>query len=111
MYLEMIAVVICFIGVVAVFIDILSILFNMSAGFAISMFPVALSVLIFGLLLLYASLKRKWNAETRWDIEAAREDSAFLEALRKLAALSENRNKHMMEYAKRHGKVERGLVT
>lgn len=57
-------------------------------------------------LVYYARRKNTHSKKMNIDLEAAREDSTFLEALRKLAAVSESENVYSNEYVKRLEELE-----
>jgi hypothetical protein len=55
-------------------------------------------------------LRRKRSAYIGLDVEVARNDSRFLEALRRLAALSDSGEKETDEYRQRVDAVETALM-
>jgi hypothetical protein len=107
LFWEMVSFAIIFFGVVAVIIDVGFILLGLGAQAAINFFPVTLLVLLSGLVLGFVSRGRRLSSVRNLDINSAREDSMFLEALRKLAALSGTGNKELDQYVERLEEIEK----
>lgn len=102
--------VVIFIGGIVVVIDVIFIFAGMAAQTAINFFPIALLVLFSGLILEFVSRRRRRGSEKKLDIDSAKEDSVFLNALRKLAVLSGSGNKELDQYSERLEEVEKALL-
>ena len=109
LFWDMVSFVVLFIGMTAVTIDAMFIIISGVTQFSLSLLPITLAVLLSGILMFSSNLRRKRNSERRLDIDSARKDSVFLEALRKLAKLSGTGNKELDQYVERLEAVEKAL--
>ena len=98
-----------FFGVCMIVAQIILSLIGMVIPIEILFIPGMLLIFI-GWIVLSLGSRRDRVRKTELDIEVARKNPAFLDALRKLASLTDTKNKAIAEYSQRLGVIERDSI-
>ena len=109
-HLEIIEFFTCLIGLVAFIASLLSLFLETTPQMTFTSLPYILGVLMIGVLSLSITSMRKKRALEKIDIESARENPLFVDALSKLAGLEGSGIKDLNSYAKRFRRVESEIM-